>query len=128
MVTFNHVALYVRDLEAMRAFYETHFGGVANRQYHNPVTGLRTYFLSFPGSDARLELMSRPGFEESVPAERAGWAHVSFTAGSREAVDALTEQLRAAGCVVMSGPRVTGDGYYEAGITDPEGNLLEIVA
>lgn len=73
MVTFNHVAPYVRDLEAMRAFYETHFGGVANRQYHNPVTGLRTYFLSFPGSDARLELMSRPGFEESVPAERAGW-------------------------------------------------------
>lgn len=128
MVSLNHVALYVRDLDGMREFYETQFGGVANSQYHNPVTGLRTYFIDFGDGGSRLELMSRPGFDTAVSNDRAGWAHVSFTAGSPEAVDALTEQLRAAGCAVVSGPRVTGDGYYEAGVLDPEGNPIEIVA
>jgi hypothetical protein len=33
-----------------------------------------------------------------------------------------------AGCPILSGPRVTGDGYYEASLLDPEGNLLELVA
>ena len=28
----------------------------------------------------------------------------------------------------LAAPRVTGDGYYEASLLDPEGNLLELVA
>ena len=30
------------------------------------------------------------------------------------------------GYPVISGPRVTGDGYYESCILDPEGNRIEI--
>jgi len=55
-------------------------------------------------------------------------AHIAISVGSREAVDRLIEEMRAAGVPILSGPRVTGDGYYEALITDSEGNPVEITA
>ena len=123
----DHIALCVRDLEAMRDFYAEHFGATAGKLYHNPRTGLRTYFLSFDGG-ARVELMQKPGALPGNSELREGWAHLSFSLGSREAVDATTERLRAAGCAVESGPRVTGDGYYESCVLDPEGNRVELMA
>ncbi|MCI9115852.1 VOC family protein [Acutalibacter sp. JLR.KK004] len=46
--------------------------------------------------------------------------------GSRKQVDALAAWLREDGCTVKSGPRVTGDGYYESSVLDKEGNAIEI--
>ena len=124
----THIALYVRDLEAMKDFYVRYFNAQANQKYHNPKTGLQTYFLSF-GSGARLELMTRPNLSErDKSAQEFGYTHIAFQLGSREAVDALTGVLAQAGCPILSGPRVTGDGYYEVSLQDPEGNLLELVA
>ena len=123
----DHVALCVRDLEAMRDFYTRHFGATSGELYHNPRTGLRTYFLTFDGG-ARVELMQKPGALPGGSELREGWAHLSVSLGSREAVDATTERLRAAGCAVESGPRVTGDGYYESCVLDPEGNRVELLA
>lgn len=48
-ISINHAAVFVRDLDAVRVFYETYFQAVSNEQYHNPRTGLRTYFLAFDG-------------------------------------------------------------------------------
>ena len=74
-----------------------------------------------------MEIMSRPDTVEVDPAQRnIGFIHLSFAVGSKEAVDAKTEELRAAGYVVASGPRITGDGYYESCILGPEGIQLEI--
>jgi len=28
---------------------------------------------------------------------------------------------------VLSEPRITGDGYYESAVGDPDGNLVELV-
>ena len=127
-VKIEHTALYVSDLEEMRRFYETHFEGVGGRRYHNPSTGLETYFLSF-GDGARLELMTRPGLAGHHPSpQHVGYIHIAFSVRDREAVDLLTARLRAAGCKVLSGPRTTGDGYYESCVLDPEGNQVEIVA
>ena len=124
----DHAALYTADLERSRAFYEKYFDGTAGKQYHNLHTGLKTYFISF-ADGARLELMTRPALEESERSRRwAGWTHLAFKAGTRENVDALTERLRADGYEVTSGPRVTGDGYYESCVLDPDGNTIEIVA
>lgn len=124
----THTALYVRDLEAMKDFYTLYLGAEANQKYHNPKTGLQTYFLSFDAG-ARLELMTRPDLSERDGSAQAyGYTHIAFQVGSREAVDALTGVLAQAGCPVLSGPRVTGDGYYEVSLQDPEGNLLELVA
>jgi len=123
-----HIALYVQDLEGMKDFYLQHFGASANAKYNNPKTGLQTYFLSF-SSGAQLELMTRPGLSpRQKNALSAGYNHIAFALGSREHVDALAHELSLAGCPILSGPRITGDGYYEVSLQDPEGNLLELVA
>ncbi len=122
----EHIALYVHDLPAAKDFFLTYFQAAAGSGYHNPSTGLRTYFLTFEGG-ARLELMTRPGLAESAGgAPHAGYAHLAFALGSRAAVDALTDRLQADGYIVASGPRVTGDGYYESCVLGPEGCVLEL--
>ena len=84
----EHVALYTLDLERMRTFYETYFDGTTGKQYHNPETGLQTYFISF-ADGTRLELMTRPGLEECERSRLwTGWTHLAFKAGTRENVDA----------------------------------------
>ena len=122
----EHIALYVNDLEAARDFFITYLGGKSNDGYHNPRTDFRSYFMSFDGG-ARLELMTKPGMEDQEkPLNRTGFVHVAFSVGSKERVDELTEELRTAGYEVVSGPRTTGDGYYESCIVAIEGNQIEI--
>ena len=122
----EHVAMYVRDLEAARNFFCDYLGGLSNDGYHNPVTGFRSFFLRFEDG-SRLELMHKPGvIETGNPPDRTGYAHIAFSVGSRERVDALTDRLRRDGYEVLSGPRVTGDGYYESCIVGFEGNLIEL--
>ena len=122
----EHAALYVNDLERARSFFVNYLGAESNDGYHNPRTGFRSYFLSFDGG-ARLEIMSRPGMAE-LPKEpaRTGYAHIAFSMGSRENVDELTARLRADGFDVISGPRTTGDGYYESCIVAIEQNMIEL--
>ncbi|RRD39375.1 glyoxalase [Leptotrichia sp. OH3620_COT-345] len=123
----NHVALYTKEIEKSRKFYEKYFGAKANTKYHNTETTLQTYFLSFDGSDVRLEIMTREnliGREEKVLNE--GFIHLAFSTGSTAEVDRLTKILVNDGYKCLSGPRTTGDGYYESVIVDPDGNLIEI--
>ena len=127
MIRLEHAAVWTRDLERLRAFYERYFGARAGERYasrNNP--GFTSYFLRFPGDGARLELMSLPALADAPAPPAAGWAHLALSLGSREAVDAMAARLRADGVRVLSGPRETGDGYYEAVVEDPDGNHLEI--
>ena len=122
----EHAALYVNDPEAARDFFVTCLGGRSNSGYHNPKTDFRSYFITFD-EGARLEIMTKPGLADlEKPLNRTGYAHIAFSVGSREKVNALTEQLRSAGYEVVSGPRTTGDGYYESCIVAIEGNQIEI--
>ena len=122
----EHIAMYVEDLEKARDFFIRYFGATSNELYHNPRTGFRSYFLSFSGG-ARLEIMHKPGMDTAPKAlARTGFIHAAFSLGSKEAVDALTARLKADGYTVISGPRTTGDGYYESCILDIEGNQIEI--
>ena len=126
----EHVAIWCQDLERMRTFYQHYLGADANNKYTNP-RGFSSYFLRFPASSCRLELMQWPEVHESRnDAERQfiGLAHLAFSLGSRAAVDELTQRLQADGYELLSGPRVTGDGYYESCLLDPELNRLELTA
>ena len=112
----EHIALYVCDLEGAKAFFETYFDAVSNDGYHNPRTDFRSYFLSF-SDGSRLEIMTKPDLTDSGNLlDRFGYAHIAFSLGSQGAVDALTTRLNAGGYPTLSGPRVTGDGYYESSI------------
>lgn len=123
----NHVALYTKDLEKSKEFYEKYFNAKSNNKYHNPKTGLQTYFLSFPDSDVRLEIMTRPELtERSDKVMNVGFIHLAFSVGNKENVDKLTKTLVEDGFNCLSGPRTTGDGYYESVVTDIDGNLIEI--
>lgn len=127
IMRINHIALYCLDLEGMKEFFVRYFGGVPNELYHNPKTGLKTYILSFVDSDARLELMTRPEVEdEEENIYRQGFIHLSFSVGSEKDVDRLTKVLSGDGYRVLSGPRTTGDGYYESCVAGPEKILIEI--
>lgn len=124
----EHVALWTARLEELRDFYTGFFGAQAGARYVNPSTGFESYFLSFE-SGARLEIMRRADIltRASAPGQALlGWAHIAISVGSQQAVDALTERLRAAGYPIIGEPRWTGDGYYESVVLDTDGNSVEI--
>lgn len=70
--------------------------------------------------------MNRPDLEKKTENVLAGFHHIAFSVGTKEAVDSLTERLRHDGYTVIGEPRVTGDGYYESVVTDTERNLIEL--
>ena len=123
----EHICIHVVDIEKMREFYMKYFGFISNEKYENKKTGWKNYFLSHSGMDARLELMSHDSLHiEEYNKQRSGLMHIAFSLGSKELVDEMTQRLKNDGYEVLSGPRTTGDGYYESAILDPEGNMLEL--
>jgi len=124
----DHIAIWTNQLEVLRSFYITYFQGECGQKYRNEGSEFESYFLSF-SSGTRMEIMFIPGLVNDFGhPKRIGITHFSFQVGSKEAVDGLTSELRAAGFTVYSEPRFTGDGYYESGILDPDGNQIEIMA
>lgn len=71
--------------------------------------------------------MNRPDMEDTEKQlARTGYIHLAFSLGSKEAVDELTAKLKEDGYELVSGPRTTGDGYYESCVIGIEGNMIEI--
>lgn len=125
-MNIEHIAMYVNDLEKTKDFFIKYFGAKANEGYHNKTTDFRSYFLTFD-SGTRLEIMNKPGMsDDEKQLARMGYIHMAFSVGSKEAVDRLTEEMQADGYEVVSGPRTTGDGYYESCVIGIEGNQIEI--
>ena len=127
MTRIEHVGVWVRDIDAVAAFYARHFGAHIGERYENPRKGFASRFLEL-GGGARLELMTRIDVTERAPGEKLGLAHVAIALDGEAAVDALAAALRTAGVPIDDGPRRTGDGYYECVTRDPEGNRVEIIA
>ena len=130
MFKIEHVAFWVADLEKVKDFYLKYFNAICNEKYTNPKKQFESYFISFGYGGARIELMRRPdivanaGFNNQM----MGLAHIALTVGDENAVNALTERLRADGYTIAGEPRKTGDGYYESVVLDPEGNYIELTA
>lgn len=122
----EHIAMYVEDLKGAKDFFVKYFNAESNSGYHNKNTDFRSYFLTFDDG-ARLEIMNKPNMEtQEKTLQRTGYIHIAFSVGSKEKVDELTLKLKEDGYEVVSGPRTTGDGYYESCIIGIEGNQIEI--
>ncbi len=135
----EHIAIWVKDIDRVCKFYRKYFGGVVHPIYHNSAKQFTSRFITFDDG-ARLEVMHRPdidvernvGIDKIVSHEtlsdtqHLGFTHLSFSVGSKEEVDRLTQQMSSEGIPVVGQPRTTGDGYYESLVLDPEGNRIEI--
>lgn len=124
----EHIALWTKDLERMRVFYEHYFRAKAGEKYVNPKKQFESYFLSFE-EGCRLELMQMPSVPESsndVYKQFTGLIHFAVSVGGKAQVDLVTHQLKQDGYEILDGPRTTGDGYYESVVLDPDNNRVEI--
>ena len=121
----EHIAIWVKDLEKIRSFYEKYFGVTSSDLYHNQNTGFKSYFLTFDDG-ARIEIMSKSDINKEKQENAFGYAHASISLGSKEKVNEYTETFRKDGYKIVSETRTTGDGYYESVISDPENDLIEL--
>ncbi|AXY78127.1 glyoxalase [Paraflavitalea soli] len=125
----EHVAIWTGQLEQLKAYYIKYFGAVPNEKYTNEKKQFQSYFLSFQ-SGARLEIMSMPNIpdnqNDTIKAQYKGIIHLAFGVDTVQEVEAKAKQLQEDGFQVLSGPRKTGDGYYEFETLDPDNNRLEV--
>lgn len=128
-MTLEHVAIWTDKLEELKEFYVKYFGGTANSKYVNDARQFQSYFITFK-SGARLELMSMPNVPDNsndrVVKQHKGIIHLAFGVDTIAEVDQKAVELKAAGFSILSGPRKTGDGYYEFETLDPDDNRLEV--
>ncbi|HYK43864.1 MAG TPA: VOC family protein [Parafilimonas sp.] len=128
-MTLEHVAIWTNNLERLREYYSKYFAGVPNQKYINPEKKFESYFLSFE-SGARLELMSMIDIpnnkNDTIEKQHLGIIHLAFGVASMKDVDLKAAQLKNDGFRILSGPRRTGDGYYEFETLDPDNNRLEV--
>jgi len=123
----EHLAMWVRDIDVVAAFYARWFAARVGDRYENPRKGFTSRFIEFSGG-ARLEIMTRADIDVRGSGEQLGLAHVAIAVGDQAAVDSLAARFTAAGVALVDGPRRTGDGYYECVVRDPEGNRVEVTA
>jgi lactoylglutathione lyase len=130
-MTLEHVAIWTNRLEELKKYYETFFGAKSNQKYTNPQKQFESYFLTFE-SGARLEIMKMPNIpdnqNDTVKKQHLGIIHLAFGVDTMQEVDEKAETLKKAGFPILSGPRKTGDGYYEFETLDPDQNRLEVTA
>ena len=127
-MNIDHIAIWTLDIDRLKDFYTTFFNGRSNAKYVNVKKQFESYFIEFDAG-ARLEIMARADVTESASetsTQYLGLTHLAFGVQSRAVVDAQAARLKASGFAILSGPRVTGDGYYEFETEDPDGNRVEV--
>jgi lactoylglutathione lyase len=128
-MTLEHIAIWTDNLEELKGYYMRYFGAVPNEKYTNEAKQFSSYFLRFE-SGARLELMTMPGvpdnLNDTISKQHKGIIHLAFGVKTIQEVDEKARQLRENGFPILSGPRKTGDGYYEFETLDPDNNRLEV--
>ncbi len=123
-----HVALWTRDLDGAAGFWSRYFEASVGERYDSKRReGFSSRFVTLPGGGCTIELMAGPWVSERSEGEAEGWDHIAVTLGSREAVDSLASRCKADG-ILLSPPRETGDGFYEAIIRMPDGTPVEITS
>ena len=128
-MTLEHVAIWTDKLEALKDYYSKYFGGTPNDKYTNEKNQFHSYFLTFK-SGARLEIMTMANIpcnlNDTIIKQHKGIIHLAFGADTKMEVEEKARQLEGDGFKILSGPRKTGDGYYEFETLDPDNNRIEV--
>ena len=130
-MTLEHVAIWTDKLEALKDYYSKYFGGTPNDKYTNEKNQFHSYFLTFK-SGARLEIMTMANIpcniNDTIIKQHKGIIHLAFGVDTKMEVEEKARQLEGDGFKILSGPRKTGDGYYEFETLDPDNNRIEVTA
>jgi catechol-2,3-dioxygenase len=115
-----HVVLRVRDMPAMRAWYQTVLQADLTQESE------QICFLTYDDEHHRIALLAIPGLEAAGQSMRTGMDHIAFTYASVGDLLATYERLRDAGITPFwpINHGVTMSMYYR----DPEGNRIELQA
>ena len=130
-MTLEHVAIWTDKLEALKDYYSKYLGGTPNDKYTNEKNQFHSYFLTFK-SGARLEIMTMANIpcnlNDTIIKQHKGIIHLAFGVDTKMEVEEKARQLDGDGFKILSGPRKTGDGYYEFETLDPDNNRIEVTA
>lgn len=118
----THIALHVRDLDACIAFYADFCG--MRIVHEREGKGDRIVWMAEPGREHEFIFVLMPGGPGRDQAE-TDYGHLGFAMESREAVDAIAEQAREAGCLVWEPVDEPYPVGYYCGLRDPDGTFVE---
>lgn len=117
----DYTVVYVRDMEAMRAFYEDVLGFTLDR-------ALSENWLEYRIGPNTLAL-ARPFLTPDDPPAPEGMAALQLAFRvEREDVDACAKTLAEKGVPALSPPTDRDFGHRTLFFRDPDGNVLEIYA
>ena len=126
----EHIAIWTDNLEQLKDFYVKYFEGKPNIKYTNTQKQFQSYFISF-SSGARLEIMSKPDIpvnkNDTILKQHKGIIHLAFEVKSKQEVDNKLKQFELDRINILDLPRITGDGYYEFVLLDPDQNRIEVI-
>ena len=118
----THIAFTARNLEATLAFYADLCG---MRLVHDRGEGAkRVAWLAEPGKETEFVFVFMEG-PFAQPQDPRDFGHLGFALESREAVDAIAERARAAGCLEWAPRQEEYPVGYYCGVRDPEGRFVE---
>jgi catechol 2,3-dioxygenase-like lactoylglutathione lyase family enzyme len=128
----DHIGLSVADLDEQQEWYRRALGFDTARPFEIAPVGVRGVFVLGP-DDIAIELLERQGSTvvhqpASTPPDALlsrGWAHLCLRVDD---VDAAFARVVDAGAGILSSPADSPEpGVRFAFVTDPEGNLIELL-
>jgi lactoylglutathione lyase len=123
-----HIALWTRDLKESATFWRRYFDAEVGDIYQSKRRpGFISCLVTLPGDCVKIELMTAPWIADVPGEEFVGWDHVAISLGSAAAVEEMAARCDVDGRL-LSPARTTGDGFYEAVISTPDGTRIEITA
>lgn len=118
----DHISIYATNPEVQKTFYESYFGGRANREENEEDE--RAYFMTFDDG-AKIEIINRRDIRGMKKNHiDLGYIRLAFGFESRDEVDQKVNELQEAGFQIKSYPKIDKNGLYKAVILDPDDNQV----
>ncbi len=120
---FGHVAIRAKDFDTMHAFYTEKLGFPEFLRFHDAEGKLRLVFLRVTDTEY-IELFP-DGTGEPLPKGNMGVFHICITVDD---LQPMLADLASRGVAYNDPAKSTRtDGNLASGVTDPEGNYIEII-